>query len=128
MTATRRFWFTADALVTGANALVYLVAAGPLADLFGGDAATWRGTGAFLLVYAAGVGLYARAPRSAALGWAIVAANALWVIVSLEVALTGALDLDPLGRAWTVSQAAVVAGFAVFQARVLRGTRATLPA
>lgn len=128
MTATRRFWFTADALVTGTNAVVYLAAAGPLADLLGGDATAWRGIGAFLLAYAVCVGLYARSPRSTPLGWAIVAVNALWVVGSLEVALTGALDLDPLGRVWTVAQAGVVAGFAVFQSRVLRGARATLPA
>lgn len=126
--ASRRFWFAADALVTGTNAVVYLAAAGPLADLLGGDASTWRGIGAFLVAYTACVGLYARSPRSTAVGWAIVVVNALWAVASLDVAVTGALDLEPIGRGWVVAQALVVAGFAVLQARVLRATRATLPA
>ncbi|WP_408897586.1 hypothetical protein ACJ5H2_00425 [Nocardioides sp. R1-1] len=124
----RRLWFGADALVTGGNAVVYLAAAGPLADLLGGEASTWRGIGAFLLAYTACVALYARSPRSAAAGWAIVVVNAVWALGSLEVAATGALDLDGLGRGWAVAQALVVAGFAVLQARVLRAGRATLPA
>ncbi|GAA1513414.1 hypothetical protein [Nocardioides humi] len=120
--AARRLWFAADALVTGANAVVYLAAAGPLADLLGGDAGTWRVVGALLLAYAALVGLYARSPRSRRIGWALVAANLAWVVASLDVAVTGALDLDPLGRAWVVAQALVVAGFAGLQTRVLRAT------
>ncbi|WGX96964.1 hypothetical protein [Nocardioides sp. L-11A] len=118
--ASRRFWFGADAVVTGTNGLVYLAAAGALVDLLGGDAGTWRAVGAFLLVYAAGVALYARSPRSARAGWAIVVANTLWVVASLDVAVTGALDLDPVGRGWVVAQAVVVASFVLLQARVLR--------
>ncbi|MDQ6523908.1 hypothetical protein RB608_09870 [Nocardioides sp. LHD-245] len=118
--ASRRLWFGADAVVTGANGLVYLAAAGLLVDLLGGDAATWRAVGVFLLAYAAGVALYARSPRSARAGWVIVVANALWVIASLDVAVTGALDLDPAGRAWVVAQAVVVGSFVLLQARVLR--------
>jgi hypothetical protein len=118
--SARRLWFGADAVVTGGNAVVYLAVAGPLADLLGGDAGTWRGIGAFLLVYAAGVALYARSPRSTPTGWAIVATNAVWVIASVEVAVTGALDLDAIGRGWVVAQAVVVAAFVLLQARVLR--------
>jgi hypothetical protein len=118
--APRRLWFGADAVVTGANGLVYLAAAGPLADLLGGEPGLWRGIGAFLLAYAAGVALYARSPRSARVGWTIVVTNALWVVASLDVALTGVLDLDPLGRGWVVAQAVVVGCFVLLQARVLR--------
>lgn len=122
-TAARRRWFGLDALVTGANGAAYLVAAGPLADLLGGDPTTFRWIGAFLVAYAVGVGAYAAAPRATAPGWAIVGANVLWVVVSLEVALTGALDLDAAGRGWAVAQALVVGALATIQAGVLRRRR-----
>lgn len=115
-----RLWFGADAVVTGANALVYLLAAGPLADLLGGEAATYRVLGAFLAVYAAGVALYARGGLGSAGGWTIVGANAVWVAASLDVALTGALDLGTTGRVWALAQALVVADLALLQARGLR--------
>ncbi|WP_036517240.1 hypothetical protein [Nocardioides sp. J54] len=115
-----RLWFGADALVTGANALAYLVAAGPITDLLGGDAGTVRAIGAVLVGYALLVALYTRSRLATGPGWAIVAANAVWVVASLEVALTGALGLDGPGRAWVVVQALVVADLAVLQARALR--------
>lgn len=119
-TAARRRWFALDALVTGGNGLAYLAAAGPLADLLGGDAATYRWVGAFLLAYAAAVGAYAARPRSTAAGWAIVGANVAWVLASLDVAVTGALDLDTAGRTWAVAQALVVGALAAVQAGALR--------
>ena len=115
-----RLWFAADAVVSGVNGLVYLAAAGPLADLLGGDVATYRVVGAFLLAYAATVALYARSALHPRMGWAIVAGNAIWVIASLEVAVTGMLGLDGAGRAWVVVQALVVADLALLQARALR--------
>ncbi|HVK29809.1 MAG TPA: hypothetical protein VM575_15835 [Nocardioides sp.] len=115
-----RLWFAADAVITGVNALAYLVAAGPLADLLGGDAGTYRGLGLFLVAYAVVVGLYARSSMPTRLGWGIVVGNLVWVVASLEVALTGAFDLDTAGRAWVVAQAVVVADLALLQARALR--------
>lgn len=113
-------WFAADAVITGVNALAYLAAAGPLADLLGGDPATYRGVGLFMVAYAVAVGLYARSSLSARVGWGIVVGNLVWVVASLEVALTNAFDLDGLGRAWIVAQAVVVADLALLQARSLR--------
>ena len=119
-TSRPRLWFAADAVITGANALAYLVPAGPLADLLGGEPATYRGVGLFLVAYAVVVGLYARSSMPSRLGWGIVVGNLVWVVASLEVALTGALDLDGAGRAWVVAQAVVVADLALLQARSLR--------
>lgn len=119
-TSRPRFWFAADAVITGANALAYLVAAGPLADLLGGDAGTYRAVGVFLVAYAVAVGLYARSSMPPRLGWGIVVGNLVWVVASLEVALTGAFGLDTAGRIWVVAQAVVVADLALFQARALR--------
>ncbi len=115
-----RLWFAADAAVSGANAVLYLVAAGPIADLLGGDATAYRVLGGFLAVFAAGVALYARGPLRPAAGWTVVGANAVWVAASLDVALTGALGLDTAGRVWAVAQALVVAELALMQARGLR--------
>lgn len=119
-TSRPRLWFAADAVITGVNALAYLVAAGPLADLLGGDAGTYRGIGLFLLAYAVAVGLYARSSMPARPGWAIIAGNLVWVVASLEVAVTGAFGLETAGRAWVVAQALVVADLALLQARALR--------
>lgn len=119
-TSRPAFWFAADALITGANAMAYLVAAGPLADLLGGEASTYRGIGLFLAGYAVVVGLYARSTMPTRVGWAIVVGNLVWVVASLEVAITGALGLDGPGRAWVVAQALVVADLALLQARALR--------
>ncbi len=119
-TSRPRLWFAADAVITGANALAYLVAAGPLADLLGGDAGTYRGIGLFLVAYAVAVGLYARSSMPARPGWAIVAGNVVWVLASLEVAVTGAFGLETAGRVWVVAQALVVADLALLQSRALR--------
>ncbi|MCX6398669.1 MAG: hypothetical protein NTX33_01895 [Propionibacteriales bacterium] len=119
-TTTGRFWFAADSVVSGVNGLAYLALAGPIADLLGADAATYRWLGLFMLGYATVVGLYARSSMSARAGWAIVLGNAVWVIASLEVAATGMFGLDGPGRAWAVAQALVVADLALMQARALR--------
>ncbi|WP_435769587.1 hypothetical protein [Nocardioides sp. SYSU DS0651] len=120
LTAGRGRWFAADAAITGVNAVAYLAAAGLLADLMGASAETYRWVGLFLAGYALAVGLYARSTMPVRLGWVIVVGNAVWVAASLEVAATGAFDLDALGRGWVVAQAVVVAALAVLQARALR--------
>ena len=77
-----------DALVTGANGAAYLVAAGPLGELLGLSPALLRGTGAFLVAFAAAVWLTATRPsipRGAV--HAIVAANAIWAIDSIVAAI-----------------------------------------
>lgn len=118
--SSRRLWFAADAVVTGANGVAYLAAAPLLADLLGGDALTHRWIGGFLLAFAVAVAVYARSSMPVRAGWAIVVANVLWVVASVDVAITGALGLDDLGRGWAVAQALVVAAFAALQARALR--------
>jgi hypothetical protein len=115
-----RLWFGADAVVTATNALAYLVLAGPLADLLGGEAGAYRELGLFMVGYAVVVGLYARSRMPSGAGWAIVAGNAVWVLASLEIAVTGAFGLETAGRVWAVAQALVVADLALLQARSLR--------
>ena len=105
-----------DALVTGANGAAYLAAAAPLSDLLGLSEGLLRGTGAFLLAYAAVVwivGSRQAIPRGAV--YAIVAANAIWAIDSVVVALTRWGDPTTAGTVWILMQAAVVALFAELQ-------------
>jgi hypothetical protein len=113
-----------DAVVTGANGAAYLILAGPLGDLFGLSPALLRGTGAFLLAFAAAVWLTAtrrEIPRGAA--YAIVAANAIWAIDSLAAAIAGWGTPETVGSVWIVMQGLVVAGFAALQLTGLRRGR-----
>jgi hypothetical protein len=110
-----------DAVVTGANGAVYLIAAGPLGDLLGLSPALLRGTGAFLLAFAAAVWVTATRPsipRGAA--YAIVAANAVWAVDSIVAAIAGWGTPETAGTVWIVLQAIVVAGFAELQLAGLR--------
>lgn len=110
----RRF-LALDAVVTGGNALAYLAFSGPLGRLLGVDATLLLALGAFLALYAAGVGLLAARRHPPALGVrAVVEANLAWAAVSL-VALALWLTPSTPGAVWTVLQALVVAGFGVLQ-------------
>jgi hypothetical protein len=110
-----------DAIVTGANGAAYLIAAGPLGDLLGLSPALLRGTGGFLLAFAAAVWLTATRPsipRPAV--YAIVAANAVWAADSIVAAIAGWGTPETVGTVWIVLQAIVVAGFAELQLTGLR--------
>lgn len=117
-------WFGADALVTGVNALGYLVLAAPLVDVLGASTTTHRSVGAVLGVFALWVGLVARVSRLDGIrtrgAKAVVAVNAAWVIGSLAVAAGGWGDYSAVGRGWLIAQAAVVGFLALMQARALR--------
>lgn len=115
----RRF-LALDALVTGANGLAYLAVSGPLGDFLGTDSALLLGLGAFLLAYAAGVGVLAARGRPPALAVrAVIEANLAWAALSC-LALALWLTPSTAGAVWTVLQAAVVAGFALLQHMALR--------
>ncbi|MFF8971097.1 hypothetical protein [Streptomyces sp. NPDC014995] len=121
-TALRRF-LALDAVVTGANGLAYLAASGPLGRLLGVDPGLLLGLGAFLAVFAAGVGLLSSRARPAALPVrAVVEANLTWAVVSC-VALALWLSPTAVGAVWTVLQAVTVAGFAALQHLALKACR-----
>jgi len=114
-----------DAAVTGTNAPAYLAVSGPLGDLLGADPGLLLALGAFLALYAAGVGLVASRPHPAALHVRVVVeANLAWTAVSF---LTLALWLNPTttGAVWTVLQAVTVAGFAALQHMALKARQET---
>ena len=113
-----------DAVVTGANGAAYLVAAGPLGDLFGVPSGALRATGAFLLAFAAIVWLVAARPEpNVAAVRVVIAANVLWVIDSAALIAFGWGSPDTAGIVWTALQADVVALFAALQAVGLRRAR-----
>jgi hypothetical protein len=98
-----------------------LALAGPLHDLLGVPAADLRAIGAFLVVFAAGVGAVARRPDPpAAAVVGIVAANAAWAVASVVAAVADLWSPTAAGTVWTVLQAGVVALFAALQATGLR--------
>ncbi|MER7486967.1 hypothetical protein ABTY20_13915 [Streptomyces sp. NPDC126497] len=115
----RRF-LALDAVVTGANAVAYLALSGPLGRFLGAGSGLLLGLGAFLAVYAAGVGLLAARPHPPAAGVRIVVeANLAWAAVSIA-ALALWLTPTAAGAAWTVLQALTVAGFALLQHMALK--------
>lgn len=114
-----RLWLGADAVVTGANAVVYLAAAPLVVDLVGASTGAVRTIGAFLLLFTGYVALAAvRAPDRGA-ARAVVAVNLAWSVASVVVVALDALDLTAVGALWTIAQALVVGGLAVQQHRSL---------
>ena len=125
-TALRRF-LALDAVVTGGNGLAYLAASGPLGRLLGVGSTLLLELGAFLVVYAAGVGWLAARPRPAALPVrAVVEANLAWAALSC-VALALWLTPSTAGAVWTVLQALTVAGFAALQHSALKARQDMSP-
>ncbi len=105
-----------DAGVTAVNGAAYLALAGPLHDVLGFSETALRGAGAFLLLYAAAVGVLAAASRPArGAVVAVIAGNAIWALDSVVAAAAGWGDPATAGTVWLVLQALVVAGFAGLQ-------------
>lgn len=118
-TMLRRF-LAVDAVVTGANGLAYLAAAGPLGRFLGVDSGLLVALGVFLAVYAAAVALLASRERPPVLPvQAVIEANLAWSVLSL-VALVLWLTPSTAGAVWTLLQALTVAGFAAVQYVALR--------
>ena len=113
-----------DALASGAMGLLLVAAAAPLAGLLGLPESLLRMVGASLLPFAAivaWIGTRAEPPRAAV--WAVVAYNALWVVESFALLLVGWYAPSPIGIAFIVVQAVVVAAFAELQVFGLRTAR-----
>ncbi|HET6861125.1 MAG TPA: hypothetical protein VFH94_29010 [Streptomyces sp.] len=118
-TTLRRF-LALDAVVTGANGLVYVAASGPVGELLGVGSALLLGLGVLLALYGACVGLLAsRAQPSAFLVKTVIEINLAWFVASLA-ALVLWLSPTAVGTVWIPAQAAIVGGFAVLQHLALR--------
>jgi hypothetical protein len=111
----------ADALTSGACGLVLAAAAQPLSGLLGLPTGLLRGAGLALLPFAALVawlGIRTALPRAAV--WALVAVNALWVVESVVLVLSGWVQPTGLGVAFVLAQAVLVALLAELEVVGLR--------
>lgn len=104
-----------DAVVTGANGVVYAVAPGPVGRLLGVDEGLLLGIGLFLAAFGVAVGLLASRPSPPVPAVTLlIDANLLWAVLSL-VALALWFDPTTAGAVWIPLQALIVAGFGVLQ-------------
>lgn len=110
-----------DAATSGAMGPLLVLAAPALSPALGLPAALLREAGIALLPFAALLLWIARAPRPArGAAWAVVAANALWVVASVALLASGLVSPTALGEAFVLAQAAVVAALAWLQSAALR--------
>lgn len=105
-----------DAGVTGLNGIAYLALATVLDSFFGVATAIQYPVGAFLLLYALGVLAIGTRKKINRTGLkAVIAANLLWVVLSLVVVISGVLSPTGVGAVWIVLQSLAVGGFAGLQ-------------
>jgi hypothetical protein len=106
----------AEALVSGAMALLLTFGAGVLAPWLSLPEALLRETGLFLIAYAALVGwLGTRQSMPKALVVIVIAGNAAWTIASIALLFSGAVTPNLLGEAFVAIQAIAVGAFAELQ-------------
>ncbi len=106
----------ADAAISGATGLLMILGAEALQGLLGLPAALSRSAGFVLLPFVALLAWLAsreRAPRAGV--WTAIEVNALWVVGSLVLVLSGWVALTGLGAVFVLVQALAVAGFAAVQ-------------
>jgi hypothetical protein len=116
-----------DAAASGATALLLIAGAGLLEGLLGLPVALMREAGLILVpfvAFVAWVGTRAEVSRGAI--WTIVAANALWVIASIGLLVSGWVAPTALGYAFVIAQAGVVALFGELQYAGLKRPLATV--
>lgn len=105
-----------DAVVTGLNGIAYVALATVLDSFFGVTTGVQYPVGVFLILYALGVlavGTRTEINRTGLV--AVIAANLMWVVASLVVAVSGALSPTGVGTVWIVLQSLTVGGFAALQ-------------
>jgi hypothetical protein len=111
----------ADAVSAGAMGLLLLVAPAGILDLLGLPGWLTRSAGLALLPFAAFVGWTASRPvPPLAAVLLVVVLNAAWAVESVVTVAGGFVTATPLGVAFVLVQAALVAAFAALQAAALR--------
>ena len=119
----------ADAVFSGASALLLSLGAGALAPSLSLPEALLRETGLFLVAYAALVGwLGTRHAMPKALVWTVIAGNAAWTVASIALLFSAAVTPNLLGAAAVTMQAIAVGVFAELQYVGLRRSAVALPA
>jgi hypothetical protein len=119
----------ADAIFSGASALLLSLGAGALAPLLDLPQTLLRETGLFLIAYTALVGwLGTRPSMPRALVAIVVAGNAAWTIASVALLFSGWVAPNLLGEILVAAQAIVVGVFAELQYVGLRRSEVALTA
>jgi hypothetical protein len=119
----------ADAIFSGASALLLTFGAGVLAPWLSLPDALLRETGLFLIAYAALVGwLGTRQSMPKALVMIVIAGNAAWTIASIALLFSGTVTPNLLGEAAIAIQAIAVGTFAELQYIGLRRSGGVLAA
>jgi hypothetical protein len=119
----------ADAIFSGASALLLTVGAGALAPLLDLPEALLRETGLFLIAYAALVGwLGTRQSMPKVLVTIVIAGNAAWTLASIALLFSGAVTPNILGEAFVVAQAIATGVLAELQYIGLRKSGGALAA
>lgn len=105
-----------DAVTSGAMGLALIAAAGTLGPLLNLPVPLLRGVGLSFVPFVALVAYAAtRKPASRALGLTVAALNAIWVVLSFAVLLTGTVSPNALGMVFVAGQAVFVAILAELQ-------------
>ena len=119
----------ADAIFSGASALLLTFGAGELAPLTNLPEALLRETGLFLIAYAAVVGwLDTRQSMPKLLVLIVIAGNAAWTLGSIALLFSGAVTPNLLGEAVVAIQAVAVGALAELQYIGLRKSGGALAA
>jgi hypothetical protein len=119
----------ADAIFSGASALLLTFGAGELAPLTNLPEALLRETGLFLIAYAAVVGwLGTRQSMPKLLVLIVIAGNAAWTLGSIALLFSGAVTPNLLGEAVVAIQAVAVGALAELQYIGLRKSGGALAA
>ncbi|MCE4069116.1 MULTISPECIES: hypothetical protein [Pseudomonas] len=108
-----RLTLKADALAGGAMGLLMALAAQPLGQLLGLPFVLLLAAGIVLLPLALVLYWMSNQPALSRTGvWAVIALNALWVVESAALLVTGYVQPTALGYAFVIGQALVVLLFA----------------
>ena len=119
----------ADAVFSGASAVLLTLGAGALAPLLSLPEALLSETGLFLIAYTALVGwLGTRQAMPKALVVIVIAGNAAWAVASIALLFSGTVTPNLLGEAFVVVQAIVVGALAELQYVGLRRSSDALAA
>jgi hypothetical protein len=117
----------ADAIFSGASAVILTIGGGEIAPLLNLPEALLRETGLFLIAYAALVGWLGTRPVMPKILVAIViAGNAAWALASIALLFSSAVAPNLLGEAAIAMQAIVVGVLAELQCVGLRRSSSTV--
>ncbi len=106
----------ADAIFSGASAVLLTLGAGTLAPVLNLPEALLLETGLFLIAYAALVGwLGTRPAMPKALVLIVILGNAAWTLASIALLFSGAVTPNLLGELFVAAQAIVVGALAELQ-------------